>query len=76
MQTTKLSNSLNDPLIKLPKVIEITGVSRSSIYAGIKNQSFPAPLKTGKRAVAWKSSQIQSWIDSLQTNHICNGGQL
>jgi len=57
-----------DRLIKLPKVIEITGNSRSKIYADVKEGIFPAPLKTGKRAVAWKLSHIESWIDSLTTS--------
>ncbi|NBY62749.1 MAG: AlpA family phage regulatory protein [Betaproteobacteria bacterium] len=62
-------------LIKLPKVIEITGNSRSKIYADVKEGIFPAPLKTGKRAIAWKLSEIEGWVDSLQTNLVKNGGQ-
>ena len=61
MHTNKI-----DQLIKLPKVIEMTGNSRSKIYADVKNALFPAPLKTGKRAVAWKLSDIENWINSLK----------
>lgn len=58
-------------LIKLPKVIEITGHSRSSIYAGVKDGTFPSPLKIGKRSVAWKYSAIENWLASLQPSNTC-----
>ena len=64
-----------DYLIKLPKVIERTGNSRSKIYADVKEGTFPAPLKTGKRAIAWKSSDVDGWINSLQTSFVKKGSQ-
>lgn len=69
MYTTKIGY-----LIKLPTVIQLTGNSRSKIYADVKDGIFPAPLKTGKRSVAWKFSDIENWINSLQTNLVKNGG--
>lgn len=64
-----ISNT-QEQLIRLDQVLRITGLSKSSIYLFIKNSSFPKPIKIGKRAVAWKSSQIQNWIDGLS-----NGGK-
>jgi len=49
-------------LIKLPEVMRVTALSRSSIYAFIGNGDFPRPLSTGKRAVAWVASEIDEWI--------------
>ena len=66
MYTTKFGH-----LIKLPKVIEITGNSRSKIYADVKEGIFPAPLKTGKRAIAWRLSDIEGWLNSLQPALAC-----
>ena len=40
-------------LIRLPRVIEITGRSRARIYEDIKSDIFPKPIKIGPRAVAW-----------------------
>ena len=53
-----------DSLLRLPKVKITSGLSRSSIYENIKNGSFPAPIKIGKRAVAWRESDIQKWLNS------------
>jgi prophage regulatory protein len=54
--------------IKLPEVIGVTGKSRSSIYAGIREGSFPPPLKIGRRAVAWSTESIRNWQESCATS--------
>ena len=48
-------------LLKLPAVMKETALGRSSIYAAIKSGVFPAPLRIGKRAVAWRSEDLESW---------------
>ena len=50
-------------IIKLPKVISTTGLSRSSIYALVAKRSFPQPIKLTERAVGWSESEIQEWIE-------------
>jgi len=56
-------------LLRIPSVIEATGLSRSSILAMAKSggSSFPQPLKIGKRAIAWRSQDIEAWISELPT---------
>lgn len=53
---------MSEKILKLPAVIEATALSRSSIYAFIKEGRFPKPLHLGKRATGWKESEIQEWI--------------
>jgi prophage regulatory protein len=48
-------------LLRLSTVKEITGRSRSSIYA---DPSFPRPVKIGDRAVAWVEDEIKSWVET------------
>jgi prophage regulatory protein len=50
-------------LLRLPEVIKLTGKSRSSIYAGIKDCSFVQPIKIGERSIAFIEAEIQEWID-------------
>lgn len=47
--------------LRLPKVIERTGLSRSSIYAMISDGLFPAPVRIGRRAVAWREADLHLW---------------
>lgn len=51
-------------ILRLPEVQDEVKLSRSSIYAGVKNGTFPAPVKLGERAVGWLASSIDAWIQS------------
>jgi len=50
-----------EKIYRLPKVIELTGMSRSSIYIGINNETFPKPIKIGRRSIGWPEHFIQKW---------------
>lgn len=52
-------------LLRLPAVLKLTGLKKSSIYAKAKNGTFPKPVKIGSRAVAWRSDELVKWIDDL-----------
>ena len=53
-------------IIKLPEVMEKTCLSRSSIFAFVKEGTFPKPVKLGgKRAIGWKEEVIDNWIDLI-----------
>jgi prophage regulatory protein len=47
--------------LRLPDVKLLTGLSKSSLYALIRANSFPAPIRLGSRTVAWVRSEIQQW---------------
>ena len=54
-------------IYRLPEVITICGLSRSTIYEMIGRGGFPAPVKLGARAVGWRRSDIEAWLASRQT---------
>ena len=41
-----------------------TGLSRSTIYAGMRAGTFPVAVKVGPKAVRWPESTIDQWLDS------------
>jgi len=47
--------------LRLPEVKAITGLSKTSLYALIREQSFPSPVPIGPRAVAWVRSEVNQW---------------
>ena len=51
-------------ILRLALVKKRTGLSRSSIYNGIKQGTFPAQISLGPRAVGWLESGIDDWIES------------
>ena len=56
-----------DRLLKIDDVTRMSGMSKSSIYRGVADGSFPAPLRAGVRAARWRLSDIIRWIESLPT---------
>ncbi len=52
------------PLLRLPAVLRLTGLSRSTIYKLMAAGEFPPAHKITRRAVAWCSSEIDQWVDS------------
>lgn len=56
-------------LLRLPMVMRITGLARSTIYKLISQNQFPVPIKLSKRAVAWLQSEIESWVSSRMRTH-------
>lgn len=48
--------------LRLPAVIDVTGLSRSTIYAMMSQGRFPRPVALGKRVVAWPESAIAKFL--------------
>ena len=48
-------------IYRLPDVMNMTGLSRSSIYLRISTNEFPKPVKLGRRAVGWPEESIIAW---------------
>ena len=55
-------------IIRLPEVTQLTGLSRSTIYNGIKDGTFPKPVSLGARAVGWHQHSIDVWIQGRGLN--------
>lgn len=47
---------------RLKKVMEHTGLCRSSIYKFVSDGAFPKPIALGGRAVGWLASEVEEWI--------------
>ena len=55
---------MQDRLLRIRQVEEITGLSRSSIYRLMQDGEFPRPVKVGPAAVRWRASDINTWLES------------
>ena len=47
--------------LRLPAVLEATGLGRSTLYRMVAEHTFPAPLKLAKRAVGWRDDDVRQW---------------
>ena len=50
--------------LRLPEVMRRVGLSRSTIYASIRAESFPKPIRLGPNAVGWLEDDIDAWMDA------------
>ena len=56
-----------DKIIRTPEVMEVTGLSKTTIWRRVRGGDFLAPVKLGgpaSRSVSWKKAEIEDWIDS------------
>ena len=51
-------------IMRMTDVCSELGVSRASVYRLLESESFPKPLKLGKRAIGWERDHIQQWVKS------------
>lgn len=47
--------------IRLPRVKELTCLSKSSIYRLMEEGDFPKQVSLGARSVVWVKSQVEDW---------------
>lgn len=51
--------------MRLPQVLRVIPVSKSTWWAGVKSGRYPKPVKLGERACAWRVEDIHALIVSL-----------
>jgi prophage regulatory protein len=47
--------------IRLPQVLESTGLKRSTLFAHIAAGKFPHQVKLGARASGWVKDEVEEW---------------
>jgi len=55
-----MTNHTSTDLLRLKQVLEIVPVSRSVWYAGVKKGVYPASVKIGLRATAWRRCDLEA----------------
>ena len=52
-------------LLRLPQVLAMVGLSKSTLYRKVKAGLFPAPIKLSGNLVVWKRQVVMKWIEAL-----------
>ena len=55
-------------ILRLPAVVEMTGISRSRLYVLMNSEThqFPRPIRLGLRAVGWRRCEVVAWLDARE----------
>jgi prophage regulatory protein len=56
-----------DSLLRLPQVLDLVPVGRSTWWAGVRDGRFPQPVKLGPRTTCWRQSEIVAFIENAGT---------
>lgn len=48
--------------LRLPEVLQRTGLSRSTCYELVSAGKFPQPVKIATRAIAFPENEIEQWV--------------
>jgi len=60
----KLEKALpNEGFVRLPALLAVLPFSRSTLWAKVKNSTFPAPIKLGPRITAWHVDSVRQYIE-------------
>ncbi len=51
--------------LRLPEVLQIIPVSKSTWWLGVRSGRFPKPVKLTERTSAWRRSDIEALCDRL-----------
>jgi prophage regulatory protein len=51
-------------ILRISEVCRRTGLSKSQIHRLAIDAEFPRPVRLGKRAVGWVTTDIEAWLQS------------
>jgi len=57
-----VSDAVQERFLRLPEVMHLCGISRSTIYDLISRNAFPQQVSLGGKNVAWLNSEIAAWM--------------
>lgn len=49
-------------ILRLPAVMQRTGLSRATVYRLARTGQFPSPIKLSERASGWLEMEVDSWL--------------
>ncbi|MCW2412042.1 MULTISPECIES: helix-turn-helix transcriptional regulator [unclassified Sphingobium] len=57
----------SEALWRLPRVSDVTGLSRATIYRRMDAGTFPQRRDLGGNRVAWRRSEVEAWIEARES---------
>lgn len=66
---------MHTQIIRLPAVLERTGLGRSTLFAKIATNQFPRQIKLGARSSGWLAEDVDAWIQQrIAASRPADGG--
>jgi prophage regulatory protein len=55
---------VDSALLRLPTVMALVALSKTSIYGLVARGEFPPPIRRGKRCTRWRASSVIAWLQA------------
>lgn len=52
--------------MRIDEVIQMLSVGKSTVWAWVKDDKFPKPIKLSEYVTVWKLSDIQEWVQQKE----------
>lgn len=65
-----MSSQKRIEILQIGLVIQLTSLSRSTIYRLIKKDDFPKPIRLSANRSGFRLSEIESWLESRPTTDL------
>lgn len=52
-----------EKLIRIPRVMELVGIKKSTVWLWVKQGKLPQPKKLSSRVTVWRESEIIDYIE-------------
>ncbi|WP_312594209.1 helix-turn-helix transcriptional regulator [Stutzerimonas nitrititolerans] len=59
-----MSEVMRERFLRFGSVAELVGLSRTTIYRMEQQGQFPKRVKLGSNSVAWKMSEVLTWMSA------------
>lgn len=56
----------HDPIVRPKAAMELLGVKRTTLHRLIVSGALPRPVKISQRAVGWRKSVLDAYLDGLK----------
>jgi len=56
-----------DRIMRMKELTTLIGLSRPTLYEMMRDGIFPRPIHLGRRAVGWRESVINEWLETRKT---------
>ena len=56
-------------IVRTREVIDVTGLSKTTVWRRVRDHEFPVPLKLGgpnSRPIGWREADVEAWLNGLQ----------
>lgn len=54
----------NEALLRLPEILRLIPVGKSTWWAGVKSGRYPKPIKLGPGITVWRSADIRQLLEN------------